>query len=161
LKSTFAPVPENYQVECLVASPESYTGPVTDSFARNRREQEMTEAAWALQELQTYGAGKQPTVSVRTGSKRGRPPSIDNSLQENVRELLSSRYPSGEPVWSGSLVRGQSDLAGATQQIPVSAPLRSHKRLCCSTEAVEPFMMSSLHPAMGGVGGPGMWANIL
>ncbi|KAK0633299.1 hypothetical protein B0T14DRAFT_416357 [Immersiella caudata] len=156
MKPAFAPVPEDYQVECLVASPESYTGPVGDSYARNRREQEMTEAAWALQKLQTYGAGKQPAVPVRTGSKRGRTASIDSgSLQENVRELLGSRCPSGEPAWSDSLVRG------LPQQIPVSAPLKSNKRLCCSTEAAEPFMMSSLHPAMGGVGGPGMWANIL
>jgi len=156
MKPTFAPVPEDYQVECLVASPESYTGPVGDSYARSYREQEMTEAAYALQELQTYGAGKQPAVPVRTGSKRGRTATLDSgSLQENVRELLGSRYPSGEPAWSDSLVRG------LPQQIPVSAPLRSNKRLCCSTEAAEPFMMSSLHPAMGGVGGPGMWANIL
>ncbi|KAK0655984.1 hypothetical protein B0T16DRAFT_320423 [Cercophora newfieldiana] len=161
LKTTFAPVPEDYQVECLVASPESYTGPVGDSYAHSRREQEMTEAAWALQELQTYGAAKQPTVSVRTGSKRGRTASIDNSLQENVRDLLANRYSSSEPAWSDSLVRGRSDFSGVPQQIPVSAPLRNHKRLCCSAEAVEPFMMSSLHPAMGGVGGPGMWANIL
>jgi hypothetical protein len=162
LKPTFAPVPEDYQVECLVASPESYTGTVGDSYARSRREQEMTEAAWALQELQTYGAGQQPTAPVRTGSKRGRTASIDNgSLQENVRELLGNHYQSGEPAWSDSLVRRRSDSSGLSQRIPVSAPLRSSKRLCCSTEAVEPFMISSLHPAVGGVGGPGMWANIL
>lgn len=154
LKPTFAPVPEDHQVECLVASPESYTGTVGDLYARSRREQEMTEAAWALQELQTHGVGKQATNLARTGSKRSRAVSIDNSLQENVRDLLSNRYPSGESTWSDSLVRGRTDFTGA--------PLRSSKRLCCSTEAVEPFMtMSSLHPAMGGVGGPGMWANIL
>jgi len=161
LRSTFAPVPEDYQVECLVASPESYTGPVRDSYARSRREQEVTEAAWALQELQAYGTTKPVPVQVRPGSKRARSSSTDDYLQDNVRQLLVNPYASDASAWSDSLVRGRSGFAGAPQQIPVSANPHSHKRVCCSTEAGEPFMISSLHPAMGGVGGPGMWTNIL
>ncbi|KAK5663200.1 hypothetical protein OQA88_6618 [Cercophora sp. LCS_1] len=159
MKPTFAPVPEDYQTDCLVASPESYTGPVSDPFARSRREQEMAEAAWALQELQT-GIGKPAPTQIRSGTKRGRTASIDNSLQDNVRDMLSGRYQSNE-VWSGTLVRARSEYV-SSQQVPISANAQgSHKRLCCSTEAAEPFMMSSLHPAMGGVGGPGMWQGIL
>lgn len=155
MRSTFAPVPEDYQTDCLVASPESYTGPVSDPFARSRREQEMAEAARALQELQT-GIGKPVPVQARSGIKRGRTASIDNSLQDNVRDLLSGRYQSNE-MWSDSLVRARPE-----QQIPINAnTYGSRKRLCCSTEAAEPFMMSSLHPAMGGVGGVGMWQGIL
>jgi hypothetical protein len=161
LKPTFAPVPEDLQLECpMVASPESYSA-YCDPYARTRREQEIAEAACALQDLQNHGAAKPPAVQFR-GSKRSRASSIDNSLQENVRELLGGRYQNGELSWSDSFVRARSDVVGVPQQIPVRASLRgSHKRVCCSAEAAEPFMMSSLHPAMGGVGGPGMWEGIL
>jgi hypothetical protein len=161
LKPTFAPVPEDFQLECpMVASPESYSVHC-DPYARIRREQEIAEAACALQDLQNHGVPKAPAVQFR-GSKRSRSLSIDNSIQENVRELLGGRYQGGESAWSDSFVRAGSDLAGGHQQIPVRANLPgSHKRVCCSTEAARPFIMSSLHPAMGGIGGPGMWEGIL
>ncbi|KAK0729800.1 hypothetical protein B0H67DRAFT_476734 [Lasiosphaeris hirsuta] len=157
LRLAIASVPEDYEVDCLTASPESYTGPVGKDFhdmsletPLARRQREMDDAARALQELQRHG-------QVRAGSKRSRTASIDNSsLQENVRDMLAGRFMSGGSAWSDSMIRGRP------QQMPVHATLQgSNKRLCCSTEAAEPFMMSSLHPAMGGVGGPGMWGGIL
>jgi len=160
-KPAFAPVPEDFQFqdECMVASPESYTRPVSYSTWRHPREEE--EAAWALHELQTQVTSMPATVKVRTGTKRSRTASIDNPLQDSVRELLSTNYPKGNANWSESFVRGPSD-----RQIPALVAYQGgNKRLCCSTEAVEPLSMSSLHPtlhpAMGGIGGPGMWTGIL
>jgi len=156
LKRTFAPVPEDWQAECLVASPESYTGPVSDSYARAHREQEMREAALTLQELQTHGAGKQPPIPARAGSKRRHGALTENSLQENVRELLSGGYPSSEPAWSDSFVRSRP----AFQQVPVRTALGGYnKRLCfSSSEEDEAYLMPSFQHS---VGGPGMWAGIL
>jgi hypothetical protein len=155
LRPTFAPVPEDHQVECLVASPESYTGPVGDPYGRGYRE-EMREAARALQELQTHGASKPAPVQILAGSKRRRTASVDNSLQDDVRELLSGQTRGGESMWSDALLRAN------VMQMPVRTdPVGSNKRLCCSTESTQPFIISSLHPAVGGVGGPGMWSGIL
>ena len=157
-RPTFAPVPENFQIECMVASPESYTGQVFDSAWSHQREK---EAAWALHELQTQATSMPVTTQVRAGSKRSRTASIDNPLQESVRDLLSTNYQKENANWSESFVRGLGN-----RQIPVPSTMQSaNKRLCCSIEAVDSLGMSSLHhtlhPAMGGIGGPGMWTGIL
>ncbi|KAI1881886.1 hypothetical protein JX265_000712 [Neoarthrinium moseri] len=141
LRPAIASVPEDYEENCLTSSPESYTGPVgkdlmemsldTPLDCRGRENDDAADAARALQELHNY----HETQTSRTSSKRSRPVSMNNSLQENVRDLLSSHYAaSGE--WSS-------------------------KRVCYSNDASTAYTIPSLHPAMGGSGGPGMWEGVL
>ncbi|KAK4198453.1 hypothetical protein QBC40DRAFT_178731 [Triangularia verruculosa] len=150
MKPTIASVPEVYEEShCLTASPESYTGSVGKDFYDGTldaqyayRQREMNDAALALQELQRQ-AVESSSAPVRIGTKRSRTFSMDNAqLQDSVRGILSMDSAS-VGVWSESMVRG------------------SHKRVCCSTEAAQPYMISSLHPAVGGPGAPGMWQGIL
>jgi hypothetical protein len=118
--------------------------------------------------------------------KRSRPLSMDNSsVQENVRELLNGRFytRSSETGWSEDMVRQRNYLGGSlagansasnsgdvntetatkTTQIPVRSTQNSdRKRICCSVEASRHFAkIPSLHPAVGGMGGPGMWEGVL
>jgi len=122
------------------------------------------EAARALQEL--YNGTRAAESPNRAGAKRSRPQSIDNSLQENVREMLNGHYQS-ESSWSDDLVRSR---AGRTVEVSPTqvAAIRSsssaslgRKRVCCSTEATRGLPTSNLHPAFGGLGGVGMWEGIL
>ncbi|KAK4165798.1 hypothetical protein QBC43DRAFT_28791 [Cladorrhinum sp. PSN259] len=142
LKPTIASVPEIYEEpSCLTSSPESYTRTVTKDFGC-----EVDDAARALQELHRHGASL-PAAPVKVGSKRSRTFSMDNSLQDEVRGMLENDRP-----WPESMVRG----VGQTHHVPMGA-----KRLCCSTEVSQSYKISSLHPAVGGVGGPGMWEGVL
>jgi PHO85 cyclin-5 len=149
-RTIIATVPEGFCDDGPTSSPESYAGPVGKDFLDlslntplARREAEMEyfskdeEAARALQELHNC-----PRDSPTRGSKRSRPVSIDNSLQENVRELLNGHFQS-EQSWSETLVR--------------SKDRSDRKRVCCATEARD----NTLHPAFGGVARPGMWEGIL
>jgi hypothetical protein len=155
-RPTVASVPEDYEENFLSSSPDAYGIPTTKSRSEisldvpsTRCEREMDAAARALQELQNYG---RPTAqftsapAVKAGLKRSRAPSLDNSLQDNVRDILTGRYPAELTFRPDALARG--GLQGG-----------SRKRLCCSTEAAQ--YISSLHPAVGGFGGPGMWEGIL
>lgn len=173
LRPTIASVPEDYEENFLSSSPESYTGTVGKDLCDMslgtplaRREQEMDEAARALQELQQHyrqGAIQLAPVPARAGSKRSRAPSLENSLQDNVRDMLASRY-ANESAWTDTLVRSSAAATapGPYQQVPVRASLASgRKRVCCSTEAATQYVMPTLHSTMGGLGGPGMWEGIL
>ena len=175
LRPTIASVPEDYEVTCLTASPEMYAGALNKDaidipMQFPSKQFEIEIAARALQELQRYGTdtSQATDLQVKAGSKRSRAVSVstEDSLQGNVREILMSGFQRSEPAWSDTLVR--RSLPGATgqslQQMPVPAVVRGrNKRVCCSTEAAagETSMISSLHPARGGLGGPGMWAGIL
>ena len=163
LRPTIASVPEDHEEDCLTSSPESYaisTGkdlcdyPLDTPLARRQRE--MDDAARALQQLQRYGA-----MPVKTGTKRSRAYSgepMEDAVQGDVREILTSHSANKGP-WAGAMVFAQG---GQHQLAPVRIPLRrSNKRLCCSTEAAQMPRFSSLHPAVGGMGGPGMWEGIL
>ena len=163
LKPTIASVPEDYEESCLTASPEAYSGPVGKDMCDmsletplGRREREMDDAARALQELQGHRAVLAPAPS-RPSLKRSRAFSVDNSLQDNVREMLNGRLNS-QASWPDVLVRPRSGL-----QVPVQATLgNSRKRLCCSSEAMESYGDAPLlHPSMSGLAGPGMWDGIL
>ncbi|KAH8882744.1 hypothetical protein GQ53DRAFT_665434 [Thozetella sp. PMI_491] len=168
LRPTIASVPEDY--EEALASPESYTGAVGKDLCDMsletplaRREREMDEAARALQELQHYRQGSSrlaPVPTAKVGSKRSRAPSVDNSLQDNVREMLAGRY-SNESAWTDTLIRQRPIVVGRyPQQVPVGASADgARKRVCCSAEAAR--YIPSLHPAMGGMSRPGMWEGIL
>ncbi|KAF7557519.1 hypothetical protein G7046_g6009 [Stylonectria norvegica] len=171
-------VPEDYDESCFTSSPESYTGPVGKLVDLSletplaKREQEFddmvrdpaSDAARALQELQNYCiyAEATPTATVKTGTKRSRPTSIDNSLQENVREMLRGRYQSAEDAtWPATLVRSRSVASESNLQIPMRPSLTgTSKRVCCSAEAAQGFEASAVHPAIG-IRGPGMWDGIL
>lgn len=177
LRPTIASVPEDYDENRITSSPESYTGPVGKDLcdlsietplARQEydvddvAQDSVNDAARALHELQNYrhGAILPTSAPVKAGSKRSRTASIDNPLQGEVREMLAGRYAAGDAAWSDTLVRPQ--YPSASEQVPIHATLQGgRKRVCCSTEAVDRFAMSSLHPGMGGFGGPGMWGGIL
>lgn len=149
LRPTIASVPEDHEA-FMTSSPESYAVPAGKEFSDmsletplGRREREMDDAARALQELQRSGSSR-PAMPARAGSKRGR----TNSVHDDVREMLAGQE--NGLSWPESMVRAQ-------------VPIRrgSHKRVCCSTEAARAPRFPSLHPAVGGFGGPGMWEGIL
>lgn len=164
VRPSIASVPEDQEAAYLTTSPESYavmTGKDLCIMAADtplaRREREMDDAARALQELQRSGAD-QPPMQVKTGFKRSRALSVENSLHDDVREMLSGHYRSSG-LWPETMVRGRAGVSGQSQQVPIMRG--SHKRVCCSTEAARPSKISALHPAVGGYGGPGMWDGIL
>lgn len=175
LKPTVPSVPENYDEHCFTSSPESYTGPVSKlgdmcldtPLARRERELDdmardpASDAARALQDLHNYHHSPVgPTSAARAGSKRSRPTSMDNSLQENVREMLSGRCM-GDSTWSDNLVRPRGIATESYLQVPVQSNLPgTSKRICCSTEAASGFQAAS---AQSGITfrGPGMWDGIL
>ncbi|KAI1212621.1 uncharacterized protein F4807DRAFT_343137 [Annulohypoxylon truncatum] len=171
LRPIIASVPEDYEENCITSSPESYTGTVGKDLvqmsmetplARGCELDDAANAARALQELHSYHqrTNPQPRLPARLGSKRSRPSSIDNSLQENVREMLSTQYYSiNEREGHDSMVRGLTSMDLGNQQTPVQSN-GGRKRFCCSTDA-RPYVIPTMHPAVGGPGGPGMWEGIL
>lgn len=133
--------------------------------ANRDNEMDDNDAARALQELhdqERFLPVSRPAVP-RTSSKRSRPKSMENPLQDSVRNILNTDASTQGPTWAGSLVRpslGRTD--SPSMQFAVRAASQgANKRVCCSTEAMQPYAMSALHPEMGGMGGPGMWAGIL
>ena len=170
-RTYIATVPEVYGP---TSSPESYTGPVgKDLYDLSldtplaRRDVEMDyfskdeEAARALQELHNHPRSMESPN--RAGAKRSRTQSIDNSLQENVREMLNGRYQT-ESSWSDELVRSRSRTTAIS---PSQFAIRStsttslgRKRVCCATEAVREYPQTHVHPSLG-LTGPGMWEGIL
>ncbi|EYB26393.1 hypothetical protein FG05_08662 [Fusarium graminearum] len=167
-KPTVSSVPEDYDVHCYTSSPENCTGPVGKlgdlslDTPLARRQQELedmardSDAARALQELQNYNAS-----APRSGTKRSRTASMDNCLQENVREMLGGRYSTQRPTWPDTLVRTRGITSESNLQVPVRPSLPgTGKRVCCSAEAAQGYEFSSVHPALG-IRGPGMWEGIL
>ncbi|KAL7918838.1 hypothetical protein ACQKWADRAFT_228117 [Trichoderma austrokoningii] len=126
LKTTIHTVSESREEYAFSASPESYAGPVAKiggyerELERQSREAD-SDAARALQDLHnqsirtSYYAG--PVEAAKTGIKRARTASLDQPLQDHVREILGAPY-------------------GGT---PNSADTR--KRLCCSTEAATGYQL--------------------
>jgi hypothetical protein len=171
-RTFIATVPE-YCDNGPTSSPESYAGPVGKDFLDlsldtplARREVDLDyyskdeEAARALQEL--HNNPRSIDSPSKTGAKRGRSQSLENSLQENVRKMLNGRYQSNENTWSDDFVR--SRFSGTQDNCPnarvaiqsTSSASLGRKRVCCASEAAQ-----DLHPVFGGFGGPGMWAGIL
>lgn len=172
-KPTIPSVPEVYDERCYASSPESYTGPVGKlgdlslETPLGRQEQDVedmardaaTDAARALQELQSYRASNEatPTGPVRAGIKRSRTASMDNSLQDNVRSMLGSR--STRTGWPDTLVHSHGIVSDSNIQLSVRSNYPGNgKRVCCSTEAAQDY--DTIHPAMS-LRGPGMWEGIL
>lgn len=171
-KPTIPSVPEVYDERCYTSSPESYTGPVgklgdlclETPLARQEQDIDMsrdaaTDAARALQELQCYRASNEatPTAPVRTGIKRSRTASMDNSFQDNVRDMLGN-CPT-RPGWPDTLVRSHGFVSDSNIQFSVRSNYSgTGKRVCCSTEAAQGY--DTIHPSMS-LRGPGMWEGIL
>ncbi|KAI8966106.1 hypothetical protein F5Y11DRAFT_343798 [Daldinia sp. FL1419] len=168
LRPVITSVPEDFEENFITSSPESYTGPVSKDFvqmsletplARGCELDETANAARALQQLQNQLQNyqqPQPRSAAKLGAKRSRPLSIDNSLQENVREILGSQ--SYERECSDVTARGLPATDLGNQRTPVLSN-GGRKRICCSYDS-RPFI-PSIHPAVGGPGGPGMWEGIL
>lgn len=99
-----------------------------------------------------------------TGSKRSRPASIDNTLHENVRDVLKGNYASqmSHAGWSDNLLRQRKvnttavSMENATGLVlAVSRGSDGRKRACCSVE----FAAELREPTL--LARPGMWAGIL
>ncbi|KAI0894383.1 hypothetical protein F4806DRAFT_498165 [Annulohypoxylon nitens] len=169
LRPIIASVPEDYEENCITSSPESYTGTVGKDLvqmsmetplARGCELDDATNAARALQELHSYQQRANPQPQLPARLKRSRPSSIDNSLQENVREMLSTQYYSiAEREGHESMVRGLTSMDLGNQQTPVQSN-GGRKRFCYSTD-VRSYAIPVIHPAVGGPGAPGMWKDIL
>ncbi|KAI0013763.1 hypothetical protein F4779DRAFT_292230 [Xylariaceae sp. FL0662B] len=175
LRPSIASVPEDYEGNCLTSSPESYVGPMGKDLVQMSLETPLTRrcevddaadaarAARALQELHSYHqrTNVQSRSAARSGAKRSRPLSLENSLQENVREMLSGQYYSQtEKKRSESMSSGRTSISAGSQQTPVQASSGGRKRVCCSSDT-RPYIIPTMHPAVGGLGGPGMWEGIL
>ncbi|EPE26614.1 cyclin [Glarea lozoyensis ATCC 20868] len=166
-RTFIATVPE-YCDNGPTSSPESYTAPVGKDFLDlsldtplARRELDLDvyskdeEAARALQDLHNH---PRSSDSPTRGSKRSRPQSMDNTLQENVREMLTRPT---EDNWSDEFIRARAMQASAGLQVPIQST-NTRKRVCCASEAKRSYPQSNtIHPAFGGIGGPGMWSGIL
>ncbi|KAI1755773.1 hypothetical protein F4782DRAFT_368079 [Xylaria castorea] len=175
MKPAIASVPEDYEENCITSSPESYTGTVGKDLYQMSLETPLTrrdcdmedaaEAARALQELHNYHhSNTQAGSASRLCLKRNRRVSTDESLQENVREMLSGQYNSyNENKWQDRTVDSRSVADLDVRQTSV-LDIRSgcRKRLCCSAEStIRTYVIPAIHPSAGGPGAPGMWEGIL
>jgi hypothetical protein len=180
-RTIIATVPEDFVDNGPTSSPESYTGAVGKDFlelsletplVRQAREMDYlsrdsaNDAARALQELHNNprSNNQSPMIpkSNRAGAKRSRPQSIDNSLQENVRDLLISQHRSScDKSWPDNLIRARSSPRPITYDSvhvsvrSVSRGADGRKRVCCSAEASRGFLEPGL------LARPGMWEGIL
>ncbi|KAI8950424.1 hypothetical protein F4801DRAFT_345583 [Xylaria longipes] len=175
MKPAIASVPEDYEENCITSSPESYTGTVGKDLYQMSLETPLTrqdcdmedaaDAARALQELHNYHDSNTRVRSApRLCLKRSRRVSTDESLQENVREMLSGQYNSyNENQWQDRTVDGRSIADLDVRQTSVlDSRDGCRKRLCCSAEnTIRPYVIPAVHPAVGGPGAPGMWEGIL
>ncbi|KAI0487339.1 hypothetical protein F4859DRAFT_251748 [Xylaria cf. heliscus] len=173
MKPAIASVPEDYEENCIASSPESYTGTVgkdlyqmsleTPLARRDCDMEDAADAARALQELHNYHhSNTQAGSTPRLCLKRNRRVSTD-SLQENVREMLSEQYNSYNENWQDRTVEIRSVADLDARQTPV-LDFRSgcRKRLCCPAKnTIRTYVVPTIHPAVGGPGAPGMWEGIL
>lgn len=163
--------PESYCApvgkDLLDVSPSTLLGPQgleVDYFSRDSA----NDAARALQELHNHPRSEDAATAAaaatgRAGSKRSRPVSADQSLQDNVRDMLKSRFGAqgGEAGWSEVLVRPRVStrsvaLETATGTVcAVARGVDGRKRVCCAAEAATEFQ------APGLLARPGMWEGIL
>lgn len=182
----------------VFASPEmTYMGPVGKETPasirlplRRTSDHEAADAARALAELQQQPMGETSSVAgpqrPKSGLKRSRPLSVDNSLQDNVRELLreNMRRPESKSqkatiphaptatttttmatLVSDGNAEASIDLHVAARAAALTG---SRKRLCrTATVAGAPVVKSCSYdmdlqrPLMSELCGPGMWQGIL
>ncbi|KAK4187308.1 hypothetical protein QBC35DRAFT_385129 [Podospora australis] len=131
LMPTIAAVPEDYEENCLTASPESYMRPMEKDLCDAAL---VDDAARTLQGLHRQGANYS-AARVKTGSKRSRTFYSESSLlQENVRGLLA----------------GDAEDAFSHKRLCCSREMAQHSIM--STYQQQPAL---------GIVGPGMWDGIL
>ncbi|KAK2608692.1 PHO85 cyclin-5 [Conoideocrella luteorostrata] len=173
LKPSVPSVPEGFDEPCLTSSPESYFGPETKlgdltldtPLARRERELDdmardpASDAARALQDLHNHDVSADATPTAKTGRKRSRTSSIDNSLHENVRDILTRRYDAPKSSWPNTLLRSRNMVSESYMQVPATLAPNS-KRVCCSAEAASGYETTNVHPAIS-LRGRGMWDGIL
>jgi hypothetical protein len=176
LRPTVSSVPEDYADDrCFTSSPEPYfTGSVGKAgevclenplALRERDMEDMardpdSDAARVLQDLHNHDLSANATPTPRAGSKRSRPTSMENHLQENVRDMLNGRY-TAQPTWPNTLIRTRGIVSESHLQIPVRVETAdARKRVCCGTEAANGYQAASMQPTFG-QRGPGMWDGIL
>lgn len=138
-------VPEDYE-QFLTASPDAYGGP--GAKAADYQETPLGRRESALEAM--VGPQQWGGSVVRTGSKRGRSDSVEASLQDNVRGILSGDASEGLAQWRDTLVRPRAGVPS----VP-ALTRRGSKRLCCSTEVSQELRGDYL----GGLTPP-MWAGI-
>jgi hypothetical protein len=173
LRSTITSVPEDFEDDCDSGSPDSYTGPVgkdlyglsleTSKSLRSDNEEDLSDsvnnAARALQELRRHARDtSQMTVASRAGSKRRRQPSMDQHLQDNVREMLSGNHAVAETQWPSSFVRSRAAIGECA---PLSAPPRDDRKRFCASSAGGANAVLPSDRSFGSRAGPGMWNGIL
>ncbi|KAL6883849.1 hypothetical protein HDV57DRAFT_509022 [Trichoderma longibrachiatum] len=168
LRTTIQPVSESYEEYGFTSSPESYTGPVANlrglsvetSLARQQRELEAmsrdaaSDAARALQHLRSQNMGgaefnPPAPIAPKASLKRSRTASVDQPLQDHVREILHYA-PQGATSAPWPIVRSRR-LDGADYfQVPVlPTPEDTRKRLCCSAEAASGYQAATGNHAYG------------
>ncbi|KAK9776339.1 hypothetical protein SCAR479_06951 [Seiridium cardinale] len=138
MRTTIASVPEDYEENCITSSPESYTGPVGKDLMEMSLDTppaqggcDNDDAADAARALQEL-QGYHYGVS-RTISKIGSKRSRPLSIDTSLQENVRD------------LLCSQYNT----------------KRVCYSADAAVPCTISSVHPAVGATGRPGMWDGIL
>lgn len=166
LRSTISTtVSERCEEYAFSTSPDSYTGPVAKigslsletPLARQDRDVDAvsrdpaSDAARALQRLrdhQSTTAGSTSGVvefAPKTGLKRSRTASLDQPLQDHVREMLHPApiARSMLPQMPATMGAWEPFLPGQTQ-VPVRpSPGETRKRLCCSAEAASGYQAAA------------------
>ncbi|MCJ1256102.1 hypothetical protein MMC24_003922 [Lignoscripta atroalba] len=179
--------------EAFNSSPDSYPCPGQDYFkAQSQSRRSVTtyhdtsdqEAAEGLRDLALNRQRTLPQLNIQPQNrKRERPASMDFSLQQNVRDLITSRCL-GDITTSNSSKNGDdgtvlqdnkladSFLLGGNFKSPELTATLSHvrlplakdgtarKRACCAGEQV-PSLNASMTMQRGLMTGPGMWKGIL
>ncbi|KAG5948931.1 hypothetical protein E4U53_006103 [Claviceps sorghi] len=173
-KCTVSPSPGSYGSETKLGGLTLNTPPVTRGFSGRDRMacDAASDAARALQDLHKHDAPCHAAPLTAPSRKRHRPGSVDpnESLHDNVRELLTRRYDAdaAEPSWPDTMVTRPPRMHGVTYDACLPAPGHAAfgptvKRVCCSTEAASGYQVTGgvhVHPAVG-LGGRRIWDSIL
>jgi hypothetical protein len=142
-KSVISTGPEGYCDNVSTSFPESYTGPVGKDFL---------DISLDIRLARCPRSVDSPS---RVGTKRSRPESFDQSLQENVRKMLNGHFQS----WSADLIRSRMARNLGNAQVAfgsTSSASLGRKRVRCALEATRGFPRTNLHPPLSSFGGPGM-----
>lgn len=174
LKPSVPSVPEDFDEYCQNSSgfyvgPETKLGDLTldASSAKSGLSLEdmvcdaASDAARTLQDLHNHDISGSITPTATTGRKRSRAISVDNSLHENVREILIRQYETAEPSSPHAPARLRGMASDPYLQMPTHTSFgRTAKRACCSTEAASGYHAAGVHATMS-FRGRGMWDSIL
>lgn len=140
MRPTIASVREDYEENCITSSPESYTGPVGKDLMEMSLDTPLANATCENDETAADAARALQELQNSSFSAQA----FNNQAGSKRSRPTSMECPLQENV-RGLLCRQYSS-----------------KRMCYSSDAsILPMTMSTAHPAMGGLGAPGMWNGIL